>query len=112
MKPWLVHSIKIVFPVSECNQRKKFGGFGAFKVPKETHEVLKWIFDRAPWITDVIKRQIDGQLLDVGNKGQFTVDWHLGGDLKTIKCMLGCAQEYTFSNFGKNSKVWHKSNFV
>lgn len=23
------------------------------------------------------------------------VDWHLGGDLKTIKCMMGCAQGAT-----------------
>ena len=79
-------------PSFRVQSEKEVWWLGAFEVPKETHEVLSWIFDRAPWITDVIKRQIDGQLLDVGNKGQFTVDWHLGGDLKTIKCMLGCAQ--------------------
>ena len=79
-------------PSFRVQSEKEVWWLGAFEVPKETHEVLTWIFDRAPWITDVIKRQIDGQLLDVGNKGQFTVDWHLGGDLKTIKCMLGCAQ--------------------
>lgn len=71
---------------------KNIWWLGAFSVPKEMHEVLAWTFYRTPWITNIIKRQIDGQLLDVDNKGTFKVDWHLGGDLKTIKCILVCAQ--------------------
>lgn len=79
-------------PSFKVQSEKDAWWLGAFEVPKETHEVLAWIFDRTPWITEVIRKQIDGQLLDVENKGKFKVDWHLGGDLKTIKCMLGCAQ--------------------
>ena len=30
--------------------------------------------------------------LEVEGVGTFDVDWHLGGDLKTIKCLLGCKQ--------------------
>ena len=56
-------------PSFRVQSEKEVWWLGAFEVPKETHEVLTWIFDRATWITDVIKRQIDGQLLDVGNKG-------------------------------------------
>ena len=25
--------------------------------------------------------------------GRLTIDWHLGRDLKTLKCMLSCAQD-------------------
>ena len=39
-----------------------------------------------------MKAQIVGEKLDVDGIGTFDVDWHLGGDLKTIKCMLGCKQ--------------------
>ena len=69
------------------NQRKRYG---EFEVPKETHGVLAWMFNRLPFITDVMKAQIAGENLDVDGIGTFDVDWHLGGDLKTIKCMLGC----------------------
>lgn len=40
----------------------------------------------------MIKDQISGQKLDVEGMGSFNIEWHLGGDLKTIKCMLGCTQ--------------------
>lgn len=65
---------------------------GAFEVPKENHEVLAWMFSRISWITEVIHAQLLGEKLHVEGFGTFNVDWHLGGDLKTIKCMLGCSQ--------------------
>ncbi len=62
---------------------------GAFEVPKETHEVLSWMFERTPQFTEVIKAQLAGEKLEVQGVGTFNVEWHLGGDLKTIKCFLG-----------------------
>ena len=57
------------FPNYRVQSEKEVWWLGAFEDPKETHEILTWIFDRAPWITDVIKRQIDGPILDVESKG-------------------------------------------
>ena len=68
---------------------------GAFEVPKESHEILAWMFARIPWITDVIHAQLEGEKLHVDSFGTFDVECHLGGDLKTIKCMLGCKQGAT-----------------
>lgn len=50
------------------------------------------LVSRVPWVTIFIKAEIEGEKLDVQGLGSFTIDWHLGGDLKTIKCMLGCTQ--------------------
>ena len=79
-------------PTFSVQSEKELWWLGAFEVPKETNEVLAWVFDRIPWITDVIKAQIQGEKLEVEGLGAFTVDWHLGGDLKTVKCVLGCEQ--------------------
>ena len=48
------------------------------------------MFNRLPFINDVMKDQIASEKLDVDGIGTFDVDLHLGGDLKTIMCMLGC----------------------
>ena len=79
-------------PSFSVQSEKEIWWLGAFEVPKETHDVLAWMFSRIPFITDVIQAQIAGERLDVLGVGIFDVDWHLGGDLKTIKCMLGCKQ--------------------
>ena len=79
-------------PTFSVQFEKELWWLGAFEVPKETNEVLAWVFDRIPWTTDIIKAQIQGKKLEVEGLGAFTVDWHLGGDLKTIKCVLGCEQ--------------------
>lgn len=34
--------------------------------------------------------QTGGQTLHVEGIGTFVVEWHMAGDLKTLKCMLGC----------------------
>ena len=41
---------------------------------------------------NVVARLSSNKKLDVEGLGTFDVEWHLGGDLKTIKCMLGCKQ--------------------
>ena len=79
-------------PSFSVQSEKEIWWLGAFEVPKETHDVLAWMFSRIPFVTDVIQAQIAGEKLDVPGIGTFNVDWHLGGDLKTIKCMLGCKQ--------------------
>lgn len=79
-------------PSFSVQSEKEIWWLGAFEVPKETHEVLAWVFSMIPWITEVIKAQIEGEKLEIDRIGTFDVEWHLGGDLKTIKCILGCKQ--------------------
>ncbi len=81
---------EVLTPSFSVQSEKEIWWLGAFKVPKETHEVLAWVFQRIPCVTEVIKSQIAGEQLMVEGQVSFAVDWHLGGDLKTIKCMLGC----------------------
>ncbi len=55
-------------------------------------------FERMPWVTTAIKAEMGGEQLDVKGVGSFTIDWHLGGDLKKIKFMIGCSQGENFAN--------------
>lgn len=58
-------------------------------LPHESHDTLRWYFAKAG-IDHIISLQVHGQKLQVPRIGNFDVEWHLGGDLKTLKCMLGC----------------------
>ena len=58
-------------------------------LPKENYDTLRWYFEHSG-IQHVISCQVNGQTLDVPGAGCFNIEWHLGGNLKTIKCMLGC----------------------
>ena len=69
---------------------------GAFKVDKESHEVLKWVFNETN-TPNIIECQIKGQRLMVEGVGDFIVEWHLAADLKTLKCLSRCDQ-------GRNAK--------
>ena len=55
---------------------------------KEDHGILKAFFNLTE-IPDVIRRQSNGEKLHVDGYGDFIVEWHLAGDLKTLKCMYG-----------------------
>ena len=79
-------------PSFSVQSEKDIWWLGAIEVPKETNAVLVWIFERTPWISQVICSQMAGERLEVEGYGTFQVEWHLGGDLKTIKCLLGCKQ--------------------
>ena len=79
-------------PSFSVQSEKEIWWLRAFEVPKETHEVLAWVFSMIPWITETIQAQLEGEQLEVDGLGTFNVEWHLGGDLKTIKCILGCKQ--------------------
>ena len=59
-----------------------------FEVPKETHEILKLFFNLTN-IPAIIESQNAGQILHVDGLGDYNVEWHLAGDLKTLKCMFG-----------------------
>lgn len=66
------------------------------QVDKEDHELLFWAFHQTP-IPAVIDRQSKGQTLIVAGVGEFSVEWHMAGDLKTLKCMYNVGK-------GANSK--------
>jgi len=68
----------------------------SFQVPKESHEVLKWVFNQTG-IPALITVQENGQLLQVLDAGAFKVVWHIAVDMKTIKCLYGLQH-------GSNSK--------
>lgn len=59
-----------------------------FEVQKETHEILKWVFQQTEFPA-IIKSQEEGKELEVPGVGNFKVEWHLTADMKTIKCMYG-----------------------
>ena len=61
----------------------------AWALPHESHDTLRWYFERAG-IKHIISLQVHGQKLQVSGIGNFDIEWHLGGYLKTLKCMLGC----------------------
>ena len=58
------------------------------QVPKESHEVLKWVFNQIG-IPALITTQKNGQLLHVLEVGAFKVQWHIAANMKTIKCLYG-----------------------
>lgn len=61
---------------------------GCFRIPKENHEVLSWVFKQTP-IPTLISAQNEGQLLQVPDIGSFKVEWHLSANMKTIKSLYG-----------------------
>lgn len=81
--------VQTIFPSFSVQSERDIWWLGAFEVPKENHEVLAWMFARIPWIIEVIHSQLAGEHLEVEGIGTFDVDWHLGGDLKSINCLLG-----------------------
>ena len=68
---------------------KNITWLAAFELPHETHDTLTWYFHHTS-IPDVISEQTEGRKLHVQGVGSFDVEWHMAGDLKTLKCMLGC----------------------
>jgi hypothetical protein len=61
---------------------------GCFQIPKESHEILSWVFNQTR-IPALIEAQEAGQKLIVPGIGSFAVEWHLSADMKSIKCMYG-----------------------
>ena len=64
---------------------------GCFQIPKESHEILSWMFNetRIPALTEA---QEAGQKLIVPRTGSFAVEWHLSAVVNSNKCMYGCSQ--------------------
>lgn len=61
---------------------------GCFQVEKESYDILHWVFQQTRF-PEVITAQSSGEHLEVPGYGSFPVEWHLGADMKTIKCMYG-----------------------
>jgi len=61
---------------------------GCFQVPKENFEILHAIFNLTK-IPTTMQAQESGQVLKVDGVGEFTVQWHLAADMKTIKALYG-----------------------
>lgn len=61
---------------------------GCFQVPKESYEILDWVFKQTR-IPALVSAQEAGQKLHIPGIGDFNVEWHLSGDMKSIKCMYG-----------------------
>ena len=68
---------------------KNIWWLAAFTLYKETYDSLKWYLHQTN-IPSIIAQQSEGQTLHVLGVGSFEVEWHMAGDLKTLKCMLGC----------------------
>jgi hypothetical protein len=73
---FLVQSENEIWPIS------------SFEVYKESHDCLKWMFDKTSYPT-VVKAQNGGQSLVVDGIGEFKVEWHMSCDMKTVKCLYG-----------------------
>ena len=56
------------------------------QVDKEDNAILDWVFHQTS-IPSIISDQRSGKLLHVDRFGDYTVEWHMAGDLKTLKCM-------------------------
>jgi hypothetical protein len=61
---------------------------GTFRVIKESNACLKWVLDQTP-IPELINAQNAGQKLVAQGIGEFSVEWHLACDIKTIKSLYG-----------------------
>ena len=68
---------------------KNIWWLAAFELPHETHDTLTWYFHQTS-IPNIISQQTEGRKLHIQGVGSFDVEWHMAGDLKTLKCMLRC----------------------
>ena len=59
---------------------------GLFRISKESHETLKWVF-LSNFNTHNNCLTQNGGKLEVDGYGSYSVEWHLAADLKTLKCM-------------------------
>ncbi len=66
-----------------------------FQVLKEDHDCLYWVFHHTPIPTVIDSQMNHGRLLTVEGMGDFQVEWHLAGDLKTLKCLYNCSMGAT-----------------
>lgn len=81
------------------NPKKKFSvqsenniwWVGAFEVDAEDFHVLHWVFNQTS-IPTIINAQEEGALLEVDGFGKYKVQWHMAGDLKTLKCMYNISK--------------------
>lgn len=68
--------------------RKNYIVDGDFDLPNETHNTAAWCFQETN-ILDFIAQQNNGKKVYGASVRSLNVRWHLAGNLKTLKCMLG-----------------------
>lgn len=61
------------------------------QVDKEDFEILYWVFHQTG-IPSLISEQRNGRVLHVDDFGDYKVEWHMAGDLKTLKCMYNVSK--------------------
>lgn len=60
-------------------------------MPSENFNILHWVFHKTN-IPEIISEQRNGRLLTVPHWGSYKVEWHMAGDLKTLKCMYNISK--------------------
>ena len=53
-------STERIKPTFSVQSERDIWWLGAFEVPKESHEVLAFVFGQIPWISNIIRDQISG----------------------------------------------------
>jgi len=66
--------------------KRKIWPIGCSQVPKESYNILSWVFHQTH-IPTLIEVQEIGQKLQVLEVGDFVVEWHLFADIKSIICV-------------------------
>lgn len=82
------HLLRIDPRFFSVQSEREIWPIGTFQVVKESHQCLKWVLEQTP-IPEVIDAQSAGEKLIVENVGEFSVEWHLACDMKTVKCLYG-----------------------
>ena len=70
---------------------KNIWWLGAFEVDSEDFKILHWVFHKTS-IPSIINSQEGGTMLHVEGFGDYRVQWHMAGDLKTLKCMYNISK--------------------
>ena len=74
-------------PRFRVQSKKEVWWLGAFEVDSEYFEILHWVFHKTS-IPSIINSQEGGTMLHVEGFGDYRVQWHMAGDLKTLKCNM------------------------
>lgn len=53
---------------------------------------MYWVFHHTPLPSIIHEQMNEGRKLGVEGRGEFKVEWHLAGDLKTLKCLFNCSK--------------------
>ena len=69
----------------------------SIQVDKEDNAILHWVSHQTS-IPSIISDQRNGKLLHVDGFGDYTWEWYMASDIKTLKCMYNIAIGLTISS--------------